>query len=421
MKSLSCVLALSLWLIAAGAQAVELAEMQAMALKNREVVRQYMTRLEQSEKDIQRARGGYYPSVDLGYTANLLDEENFTEAERNSVVSGRVSYNIFAGFSDRYGQLSAEMQRLVAEYRLAGIRQDVQLQVALAYLEVFERRANRQVAEAAFQTLERVFRDGENRYEVGLIGMNELLKFRVDFDNADITLQAAEAGLEKSINNLSRQVGTRIGLADLDFREFEVMPRLAEYTGMGERMLDRRSEIKALESLLAATKAGSEAGKSGYYPRVDVAGSYRRYDDELLNGAGGEDEDELRAQLVLSLNLFQGYTTEASLARARLEERAVGYELEELKQTLLTDLDNLTIDLRVGLENADVAARSIEQAQENLRITQLKYDEGLQRESDLLDAITSLSRARYNEVTVVRTVFLNKYLLIRMVDGFPVG
>ncbi|MEE4134729.1 MAG: TolC family protein, partial [Desulforhopalus sp.] len=110
-----------------------------------------------------------------------------------------------------------------------------------------------------------------------------------------------------------------------------------------------------------------------------------------------------------------------TLAKARLEERAVGYELEELKQTLLTELDNLVIGLRVSLDNVEVSLRSIEQAEENLRITQLKYQEGLERESDLLNAITSLSRAQYNHVAVVRTVFNDNYLLIRMVDGFSKG
>jgi outer membrane protein TolC len=72
----------------------------------------------------------------------------------------------------------------------------------------------------------------------------------------------------------------------------------------------------------------------------------------------------------------------------------------------------------VSLDNVNVANRSIEQAEENLRITQLKYDEGLQRESDLLDAITNLSRAQYNYVAVLRTAFSNNFQITRMVDGF---
>jgi outer membrane protein TolC len=188
-----------------------------------------------------------------------------------------------------------------------------------------------------------------------------------------------------------------------------------EYT---DKMLAERSEIRALEAVIAATSARSEAELGGYYPQVDVVGSYSKYDNDLINGRGLEEDEELRAQLVLSMNLFQGFTTEAKVARAKLEIRSVQYELDELKNDLVTDLCNLHIDFQVSLENVEVARRSIEQAEENLRITQLKYKEGLQRESDLLDAITSLSRAKYNHVAVMQTAFSNNFQLTRMIDGF---
>ncbi|MGB3212170.1 MAG: TolC family protein [Desulforhopalus sp.] len=398
--------------------AIDLAEMQAMALTNREVVRRFVTTLEQSEKDIVRAKGGYYPSVDLRYTFNTLDEAGTFEEKENSSVVGAVSWNIFAGFRDKYNLLSAKKQREVEEHRLQGIKQDIQLNVALAYLDVSERRANRDVAEAAFQTLGKVYQDGESRYQVGLIGKNELLKFRVDYDNADITLKAADAGLRKSVNDLSRQVGSAIQFQELDFADFEDLPPLMDKTEYTSEMLAKRSEIKALQSLISASTARSEAELSDYYPQVDLVGSYSTYDNDYGNSNITVDDDELRAQLILSMNLFQGFTTEATVARAKLETRSLQYELDELENDLVNDLGNLHIDFEVSLDNVEVAKRSIEQAEENLRITQLKYNEGLQRESDLLDAITSLSRAKYNYVAVLRTAFLKNFQLIRMIDGF---
>jgi len=183
-------------------------------------------------------------------------------------------------------------------------------------------------------------------------------------------------------------------------------------------MLSSRSEIKALEGLIGVSDSQIEIAKSDYYPKVDLVGSYSRYDDSYINGSGGNDEDELRAQLVLSMNLFRGFSKEARTSKARLDKRQLQYDLQELNETLTNDLRNLFIDYRISLANVEVARRSIEQAQENLRITRMKYEEGLQRESDLLDAITNLSRAQANEVAVVRTVYLNYFRIIRMVDGF---
>jgi outer membrane protein TolC len=416
MKLLSLII--PLFFSAATAYGLDLAQMQKMALGNREVIQEYVTKLEQSEKDIIRARGGYYPSVDIGYTANSLDEGSLIEESENSVATGRISWNIFSGFRDKYNLQSAEKLKEVEQYKLQGLEQDIQLDVALAYLLVYERLANRKVAESAFETLEKVYQDGENRFQVGLIGKNELLKFRVDYDNADITLKAAKAGLEKSINLLSRQVGGSIYFDDLDFADFSELPARIDREEYTRRMLAERSEIKTLEAVIEATGAKAKSELSGYYPFVDVAGIYRKYDDDYINGSGSVEDDELRAQLVMSMNLFQGFETEATVARSRLEIRAVQYQLDELKNSLLTDLNNLHIDFEVSLENVDVANRSIEEAEENLRITQLKYDEGLQRESDLLDAITNLSRAQYNYVAVIRTLFLNYFSLTRMIGGF---
>jgi outer membrane protein TolC len=273
------------------------------------------------------------------------------------------------------------------------------------------------VADSAFQTLAKVYRDGESRYQVGLIGKNELLKFRVDYDDADITTRAADVGLKKSINDLSRQVGVPIDFGVLDFGDFDKQPPLVDHDAYAAKMLTERSEIKVLEMAIGATTAQIEVANSGYYPRVDAVGSYRRADETLVVDASTP-EEEWRAQMLLSVNLYQGRATEATVAKSRLQLRSQQQELKELKESFKNDLDNLFIDLQVSLDYIPVAKRSIEQAEENLRITELKYQEGLQRESDLLDAITSLSRAQYNYVAVLRTAFTNHFRLLRMVGGF---
>jgi outer membrane protein TolC len=183
-------------------------------------------------------------------------------------------------------------------------------------------------------------------------------------------------------------------------------------------MLTERSELLVLDRLTDASRMAMKVEQSEYYPKVDLVGSYTNYDYDLPNKNGSVNEDELRAQLVFSINLYQGGVTEATVARGRLETLGLQYDRKELSDTLVTDLRNLHTDFTVNLRNVDVALVSIEQAEENLRISRLRYNEGLQRESDLLDAVTNLSRAHYNYVTVVQTVFSNHFRIMRMVESF---
>jgi len=120
------------------------------------------------------------------------------------------------------------------------------------------------------------------------------------------------------------------------------------------------------------------------------------------------------------MNIFAGQEIyrEPTISKTKLTVRETQYDQAELKNTLETDLANLFIDYRVSMDNVDGYREDTKHAEENLCITQLKYKEGLQRESDLLDAVTNLSRARYNEVTVIRTVFENAFRITRMVEGF---
>ncbi len=400
------------------ALALGLAEMQESAVQNRELIKRYQASLEKSERDVEYVKSAYYPTLNIGYQANKLDEASSFEHRENSSISAVASMNIFAGFKDRYSIKSAQILQKVDAYRLKGIEQDVQRNVALRYLSVYERQANLTVAQDGLKTLKRLFQDGQKRLQVGLIGQNELLKIKVDLDNADIMMKKGQAELDKSIQLLGREVNCPLILGELNFKEFTVLPKLEKQEVYKEKMLTQRSELLALTGLAESAIFLVKAEQGRYYPRLDLVGSYSRYDDDFINGNGENSDDELRAQVVFSLNIFDGFARKSSVSKSKLTVRELQYDIQELKNTLISDLANLFIDYRVSMANVEVAKEDIRHAEENLRITQLKYKQGLQRESDLLDAVTNLSRARYNEVAVISTVFENAFRTTRMVEGF---
>ena len=420
MKKYSFFLLFLLLLLGAGTSvlALDLVGMQEMATQNREIIKRYQTSLEKSSQEVERVKSAYYPSLNIGYQANNLDEEARFEHRQNSSIYATASMNIFAGFKDRYSIKSAQILQKVGGYRLKGIEQDIQLNVALRYLNVYERQAKLTVDLDGLKTLKRLYQDGERRLQVGLIGKNELLKIKVDLDNSDITMKKGQADLDKSIQLLRREIDRPVNIEDLGFEEFTILPELGEQELYKERMLKNRSELLALTGLAESASVLVKVEQGSYYPRVDLIGSYSRYDDDFINSNGENSDDELRAQIRLSLNIFDGFARESSISKARLSVRELQYDIEELKNSLTTDLVNLFIDYRVSMANVEVAKEDIRHAEENLRITQLKYKQGLQRESDLLDAVTNLSRSRYNQVAVIRTVFENAFRVSRMVEEF---
>ena len=398
-------------------QAGELAGLQQQALESREVIQRYVADLEKSVSNKSLALSALYPTIDLSYTSNWLDEASSFEAKENSVARGRVSLNIFAGFRDRYNIKSTELLRKAETYRLQGIKQDIKLAVALRYLEIYNRRASLQVAEDSHNTLAKLHEDAVNRFQVGLIKKSEMLRFKVDLDNAVIARDKAGAGLEKSGALLSREVGGAVDYRQLDFAEFTELPGPAESAASEEEMLNKRSEIKFLEEIAAAAGMQVRIAQALYYPSVDVSGIYSKYDDDPLVGSGLYPEEEVRTQVVVSMNIFDGFGKNAKISAARLEARGLRHDLAEARRDFTTQFQNLLLDYKVSSDNVVVAAGSITQAEENLRVTRLAYDEGISAESELLDAITSLSRAKFNYVAAKSEAFANYYQIVRAVEG----
>ena len=86
-------LATVLLLAASFAGAADLTDYQKLALENRPLVERYIVNLQAREVDQSLARSGYMPSVDLGYTVNVLDNDSFTEDRENSVAYAALTLN----------------------------------------------------------------------------------------------------------------------------------------------------------------------------------------------------------------------------------------------------------------------------------------------------------------------------------------
>lgn len=398
--------------------AASLPELQQTALENRKIIDRYKTNLDRSGQSLKSAQSAYLPSFDLSYTMNNLDESSLYENRENSAASGTVSINLFSGFKDKYKIASAQLLEKAESHKLRGIKQDIMQNVALRYLSIFNRRANLQVAQDFHNTIAKIYEDANSRFEVGLIKKSDLLKFKVDLDNAVISLKKAQVEERKSIRLLQREIDADIQADQFNFSEFDNLPALIDQDQYKADMLSNRSEIKALEELIQASEAKVQVAYSSHYPTVDLSSGYLISDDSLIINNGGVNEEEFRTRLVLSMNIFDGYDKYAQVKIAKLEAQAVRYDLEEIKNDLKSQLDNLFLDYEVSIDNVKVAESSIVQAEENLRVNKLSYQEGVTTESDLLDAISNLSRARYNFVAAKSEVFDTYFRITRAVEKF---
>ena len=408
-------------LFTANAWALDLTDLQQAAVENRDIVKRYEAALDQGTERIREARGNFLPSVDLSYTVNRLDDDNDItyEARRNDWARIGASWNIFAGFADRYNIKSAKVLKESQQFKLTGIKQDVRYGVSLGLLAVYRNKAYQQVTEDALNLYRDRYREVSLKRRVGVLKKSDQLKIKVEMDNALQDARRAKAQLVASYNDLSRQTGLDLNQEVLNFSCFRGLPTKRTYTECETLLLDHRSDLNAMEMLRRSAGFQAKASKAAYLPRVDMDLSYGHRDsDDYFFASSDETYDEIRCQAIFSMNLFDGMKKKARVSQSMLEEKKVAADIRELKADLKVRLKNTLLDLDVAFDNLDVARGSETEARENMRITDLAFKQGLTLSSDLLDAIYYLSRARFNVIDAHRQVFSSYFLLLRLIEGF---
>ncbi|MFO7560720.1 MAG: TolC family protein [Desulfobacterales bacterium] len=403
--------------------AISLSDLQDIGVTSRKVIEKHRLAIQKEEQNIKISRSPFWPSLDVRYTGTALDEATLFEKSYNHELVGSLSYNLFSGFRDRYSNLSYDSLKTAREFELQSIIQSIRFNIAIRYLDIFRAQNQLKVSQDEVALLRKRYQDSESRYNVGLIKKNDLLKLKVQMDDSLQKMKKAEAALQKSINYLEFETEVKISGDDLNFDELNHLPEVMDEAYYLEAQENNRSEIKALESIRTSQAYGVKSLNSAYYPAVDMVASYKKYrenykqiGEEYIFGLEENWEDEARLQLNVTLNLFNGLKNNAQIHKAKLEANITSSDLHELKMNLATELKNTLMDFQVASKNLEVAESSVSQAEENLRVTDAAFKEGVETATEVLDAVLNLSRAKNNVILARSEVFFYYYKLMWLTE-----
>ena len=409
------------FLIASSAQSYTLDQLMHIAIENRDVIKKYKAAIDKSVQATREVKSRYYPSLDANYGLFRRDSGNppsyYKESDNASIG---ISWNLFAGLREYYGVKSSKELEQMEELNLLYMQQDIMRLVAQYFLMTYESREVLKVAEESVKLFENRYRDTKLKYEVGIFKKQDVLSIKVDLDDTIQNARIAKARVSQSINELSRQTGVDIAPAiSLDYNIFDKLPIMPDEDIYKTLMLANRSDIKALEHRIAAAGYTIKAEESSFYPKFDVTAKLlsSNNDGYFWNSNTPRYTDSQGVvEGVISINLFDGFGKYARINQAKISEHQIQYDLSELKEDLMLSLKNSSLNLQVAFDNLEVAQSSVLEAEENLRVIDLSYGQGLSTTTDLTDAIYNLSRARLNVVTAHASVFSNYFDMERLVE-----
>jgi outer membrane protein len=306
-----------------------------------------------------------------------------------------LTQTLYAGGAYMANYRSSKLGLEISKANVEIAKQNVVLNVRQNYFNILRAERFVEVAKQAVKQFEGQLEVSRAFFEVGLIPKNDVLQAEVRMANALQAQASAEnsVGVAKaSFNNLlRREINEPVVLADV--LEYKPFPLTLEQC-VGEA-LQQRSEIKVAELSVGQAKESVKIVRSGMLPTVNVAGNYFRNSDQFfLNGDLKSDRWSISA--VASMTLWDWGKVYNQVGASKVKVTQAEDSKTQILEGVILEVKEDYLNMGVAEKNVNTAAKSIEQAEENLRLNEERYKYQVATAFDVLDAVTLLAQTRVN-------------------------
>lgn len=414
--TLSCLAAVFLLLLAevgsaqTPPEALSLKDTVELALKANLGIKRSQEEINAAEAVRHSSMTKFLPTLGTSYNVIHRNEErtqpSLLGAGRPIVTSPQDQYTfttsftqpIFTGFGliNEYKLSDLGLDRTEVASKLT--RQDVVLDAKNAYFSVLK---NQKLLEVAQQTVTSITSQkevSENFYKVGLSPLNDLLQSQVQLANARQQLTTAQNNLEIARTRfntvLRRSVNTPVLLVEeLDYGSFQAS--LDECLTEAQK---NRLEIQVADLDIEIAGKQVKLTEKDYFPSVNFIGTYARTGDDWQahGGEGISDSAGWNVEATATWDFWQwgrtGYGRKEKLARLAQSK----YKKTEITDNINLEVKQAYLRTNEAEQNIVTIEKAVEQAKENLRITEEQYKEQVATQTDVLVAQTLLTQTMTN-------------------------
>lgn len=246
-----------------------------------------------------------------------------------------------------------------------------------------------QVTKKYIELLDSLLNTVKHGVDVGMLHRNELMKVQVKYNDVQLQQRQAANARELLRMSLCRLMGydfsTPIEVQD---SIVEPDPNLAN----GNVMVESRPDYALLNGQIRMKEANEQLVRSDFLPQVGVAVSYNYLDGIMLNDSR-QSNDGMAVLATVSIPLWQWGEGQNKLAAARIETEMAKASQQKYVKMMTLEAEQARLNLQEATFQIETTKLSLDQADENLRLSKNRYETGMELLSDYLEAQAQWQKA----------------------------
>ena len=374
-----------------------------------------------AEARIGEARGGYLPKVNYSETflrsnnpvvvfSSLLTQHQFTEANfalgrlnrpdalNNFQSQLTLDQPIYDAGQTKLAMQSAKLGRDISEEDRRLAEQQVIANAVRAYYGVLLAEEHLKVASEAVRSAEADLNRAQALREAGMSTAAGALSIQVHLAamreqqiRPQADLEVAQAALNEALGlplETKHNLTTPLKAASMP----ALQPAAYEEDG-----IEFRPEARQTRLAVRLAETQGAAARASYLPQVVAHGAFEADRQNFFSKGGAN----WTAAVTLRWNIFNGGSD-----RARADEAEFGLQRarairKRAESQIRLNVRRAWADYRAAAQRIEVAEAAVAQAEESLRITKNRFENGLSSVTDLLRTETAVLEARSRQLAAV--------------------
>ena len=295
------------------------------------------------------------------------------------------------------GKLSGTIKQakagyLISEQGLQKAYNDMRTTVTNGYFDMLQADNMQKLGRESVERLADHLKNVEAQYEVGVVAKVDVLRSQVELANAKQSLIKAENAYQIAEANLNKIVGlpmdTQLKLDNiLVYAPYENdMQYCLDYAAM------HRPELEQAKQNVEAAKGALRVAISGHMPQIAASASQNWNDSNWP----GDENGNWGVGVQVTMNIFDSGVTTSKIHGAEADLAKAHETYRDTVDAVNLDVRSNYLNLREAEKRIDTTKLAVSQAEEDYRIAQLRYMNGVGTNTDVLDAQVALTDAKTN-------------------------
>lgn len=304
-------------------------------------------------------------------------------------------------FSNVFDVAAARASHARSELNVIASEQDLIYSVKVSFYAYLASEENVETQREAVKRAKEQLKLIESKFELGSAAKSDVLKQKVQFGNDRLALLRAE----NAVINAVAMLAYTVGLDPREDHHFSANYHAREYEGSLDEAIN--FGISHNPSLLAQQKSiewssrSLKSSKATYLPSLTLNGSWVKFNGtERFPEVTNYSYQNRSWGFSIGLNIFDGFFREKRVTDARVNLNNSRADFSDLRNKTVSDIKTGFNEIDQFKQQKSVSQENVAAADEDLKITQEKYNLGAATILDLLDAQVSLKRAQVSLISV---------------------